>query len=119
MPHNWLMRKVPLAGWCAMSMVGVDGERVACCARLACGVVVSHESAQLFQPWDVPTAYPLAERGLPPRGPQGLLRRGVDPSLEPMEGQHQEQRPPHDDRPGLRHAGHIKAASVERRHEGT
>jgi hypothetical protein len=39
------------------------------CTRLACGVVVSHESAQLFQPWDVPTAYPLAERGLPPRGP--------------------------------------------------
>jgi hypothetical protein len=39
------------------------------CARLACGVVVSPESAQLFQPWDVPTANPLAERGLPPRGP--------------------------------------------------
>jgi hypothetical protein len=37
-------------------------------ARLARGVVVSPESAQLFQPWDVPTAYPLAERGLPPRG---------------------------------------------------
>jgi hypothetical protein len=39
------------------------------CARLARGVVVSPESAQLFRPWDVPTAYPLAERGLPPRGP--------------------------------------------------
>jgi hypothetical protein len=39
------------------------------CARLACGVVVSPESAQLFQPRDVPTAYSLVERGLPPRGP--------------------------------------------------
>jgi hypothetical protein len=36
---------------------------------LACGVVVSPASVQLFQPWDVPTTDPLAERGLPPRGP--------------------------------------------------
>ena len=71
-------------------------------ARLACGVVVSHESAQLFQPWDVPTAQPVSERGLAPRRSQGLLRRWVHTPLEAMAGQHQEQGSPDNPHPGLR-----------------